>query len=131
MFWIGAFAVIIDTENRVLLRHRRDQDLWNLPGGRVRATEAPWEAVVREVKEEVGLRVKPVRIIDVSSKPSERELVLTFLCSVVRGKLTLSDEADEIAYFALEELPDNMSQRQRERLDGFYKNPDGVVGRYT
>jgi ADP-ribose pyrophosphatase YjhB (NUDIX family) len=67
-----------------------------------------------EVKEEVGLTVKPKRIIDISSKPLEREIVLTFLCSVVRGKPKLSDEADEISFFALTELPENISSRQRE-----------------
>jgi 8-oxo-dGTP pyrophosphatase MutT (NUDIX family) len=68
MFHSGAFAVIVDKERRVLWCHRRDQDLWNLPGGRVRAFEAPWEGVVREVKEEIGLTVKPKRIIDISSQ---------------------------------------------------------------
>jgi 8-oxo-dGTP pyrophosphatase MutT (NUDIX family) len=47
MFHIGAFAVILDKERQVLWCHRRDQDLWNLPGGRVRAFEAPWEGLVR------------------------------------------------------------------------------------
>jgi 8-oxo-dGTP diphosphatase len=85
----------------VLFCHRRDRDLWNLPRGKLENNEVPWEGVVREVKEEVGLTVKPKRIIDISSKPVQREIVLTFLCSVVRGKPKLSDEADEIAFFAL------------------------------
>jgi 8-oxo-dGTP diphosphatase len=128
MFTIGVFAVILDKERRVLFCHRRDQDLWNLPGGRVRASEAPWEGVVREVKEEIGLTVKPKRIIDISSKPVHREIVLTFLCSVVRGKPTLSDEADAIVFFSLSELPEKISPRQRER-EGFFQNPDGIVWR--
>jgi 8-oxo-dGTP pyrophosphatase MutT (NUDIX family) len=33
MFSIGAFAIIFDEDGRVLLCHRRDMDLWNLPGG--------------------------------------------------------------------------------------------------
>jgi 8-oxo-dGTP diphosphatase len=78
------------------------------------------EGVVREVKEEVGLTIKPKRIIDISSKPLHREIVLTFLCSVVRGKPTLSDEADEIAFFSLPELPEKISLRQRERVEDFF-----------
>ena len=53
MFTIGAFAVILDKERGVLFCHRRDRDLWNLPGGKLETNEAPWEGVVREVKEEV------------------------------------------------------------------------------
>lgn len=34
-FTIAAFAVILDELDRVLLCHRRDMDMWNLPGGGV------------------------------------------------------------------------------------------------
>lgn len=64
MFKIGVFGIIIDEQNRVLLCHRRDYDLWNLPGGGLEKNEAPWEGVVREVKEETGLRVKVESVKD-------------------------------------------------------------------
>jgi hypothetical protein len=35
----GAFAVIFDEHDRVLLCHRRDIDAWNLPGGAVEEVE--------------------------------------------------------------------------------------------
>ncbi len=41
MFTIGAFAIILDSQQRVLLCHRRDIDQWNLPGGGVMSGEAP------------------------------------------------------------------------------------------
>lgn len=46
MFSLGAFAVIFDPQGRVLLCHRRDMDMWNLPGGGVESGELPDEAVV-------------------------------------------------------------------------------------
>jgi 8-oxo-dGTP pyrophosphatase MutT (NUDIX family) len=36
------------------LCHRRDLDLWNLPGGGVQSGELPTEAVIRETQEETG-----------------------------------------------------------------------------
>ncbi len=57
MFTIGAIAIIFDAQGRVLLCHRRDLDVWNLPGGWVESRELPTEAVVREVREETGLEV--------------------------------------------------------------------------
>lgn len=57
MFAIGVSAVIFDARGRVLLCHRRDMDVWNLPGGVVESGELPTEAVVREAKEETGLEV--------------------------------------------------------------------------
>lgn len=50
MHTIGAFAVVLDKASRVLLCHRTDRDMWNLPGGRVEADESPWVAVLRESK---------------------------------------------------------------------------------
>src|SRR5262245_58989496 len=72
---VGAVAVILDAEGRVLLCHRRDCDLWNLPGGGMEAGETPWQAVVREVKEEVGLDVVVTRLAGVYSKPDRADLV--------------------------------------------------------
>ena len=37
----GVFALILNKERGVLFCHRRDLDLWNLLGGRLRANEAP------------------------------------------------------------------------------------------
>ncbi len=69
-FKLGAFAIILDTQQRVLLCHSRDLDLWNLPGGGVESGEAPWGAVVREVYEETRLRVGIERLAGIYSKRS-------------------------------------------------------------
>jgi hypothetical protein len=42
MWQLGAFCIIGDQNGPVLLSHRRDLDLWNLPGGGVEADETPW-----------------------------------------------------------------------------------------
>ena len=68
MFTIGAFGIITDEKDRVLLCHRRAFDLWNLPGGRVEVGESPWSALVREIEEETCLKVVPVHLSGVYSK---------------------------------------------------------------
>jgi 8-oxo-dGTP pyrophosphatase MutT (NUDIX family) len=52
---LGGFAVIVNANAEVLLDHRTDLDAWNLPERRVESCESPWDAVIREVEEEVGL----------------------------------------------------------------------------
>ena len=124
MFSIGAFAIIFDENGGVLLSHRRDFDAWNLPGGGVESRELPDEAVIREVKEETGLDVVMDRLVGVYGKVDKDELVFAFVCRVVGGELSLSDEADEHRYFAFDQIPPNTLRKQVERIhDARYSGP--------
>jgi len=67
--------------------------------------ETPWQAVIREVQEEVGLVVVVDRLLGVYAYPPRDDLVFSFLCTRIGGEVTESDEADAIDYFALEDLP--------------------------
>ncbi len=116
MFTIGAFAIIFNAQGHVLLSHRRDIDMWNLPGGGMESRELPTEAVIREVMEETGLEVCVERLVGVYSKVDKDDLVFAFVCQVIGGDLRLSDEADEHRYFAVDALPPNTLQKQVERI---------------
>ena len=113
---VGAFATIWTRDGRVLLLHRRDRDAWNLPGGRVEEGESPWDACVREVREECGLTVRVDTLTGVYAKPHKDELVINFDCVVLGGRPGPSDEADRVAYFRPESLPETLLLRQRERI---------------
>ncbi len=127
-FTIGAFAIILDEQRRGLLCHRRDIDVWNLPGGGIEAGEAPWEAVVREVREETGLRVAVQRLHGVYVKPERNDVVFSFVCTLRGGAPTRSDEANRIAWFAADRLPTNTSPKQRARvLDALSRGNDLVM----
>lgn len=115
-FTISGFGLIFDEENKVLLCHRRDYDLWNLPGGTMESGEAPWEGAVREVKEETGLDVEIVRLAGVYNKPEKNELAFSFICKITGGQLTLNEEADKIEYFNVNKIPTNTSPKQIARI---------------
>ena len=115
-FTIGVFAILFDADGRVLLCHRRDLDLWNLPGGGLEPGETPWDGVAREVEEETGLQVAVDRLAGIYSKPEVDEIVFSFVCRVVGGALAPTDEADRLEYFALDGLPQNTSRKQVERI---------------
>jgi 8-oxo-dGTP diphosphatase len=118
-FTIGAFAIITDSSNRILLCLRTDCNIWNLPGGAVESGEAPWDAVVREVNEETGLEVTVDRLIGLYSKPQDNDLVFSYQCRVVSGSITATAEAKEIAYFPLDELPENIISKQLARIHDY------------
>lgn len=124
MFTIGASAIITDEYRRVLLCHRTDRDFWNLPGGGVEHGETPWQAVVREAKEEVGLDVVVNKLLGVYKDPMRNDLVFSFACIIIGGALTLTDEADAIDYFAFEQIPTNTFENHIFRIRDFLNEPE-------
>ncbi|MFN2285790.1 MAG: NUDIX hydrolase [Anaerolineae bacterium] len=127
LYTIGAFAIIFDADGRVLLCHRRDMDLWTLPGGGMESGELPTHAVIREVKEETGLDVIVGRLVGVYGKPDRDDLVFAFACDVTGGQLTETDESDACRYFALDDIPLNTNPKQVERVYDAVKPADQPI----
>ncbi len=63
---ISVYA-IIEKSGKVLLTEDHYRSGWKLPGGGVRPKELLLDALVRETKEEVGLNIKPNRILHISN----------------------------------------------------------------
>jgi mutator protein MutT len=126
MFTLGAFAIILDDARRVLLCHRRDMDRWNLPGGGVLSGETPWQAVVREVQEEVGLEVKVNRLLGVYAYQPDDDILFSFLCTITGGQMMMSDEADAVGYFSLSELPATTHAHHLLRIQDAFEQPGQV-----
>jgi len=127
MFTVGVFAIILNKEKQILLCHRKDYDLWNLPGGKLEKGEVPWEGVAREVKEETGLNVKIKKLVGIYSKPEKNDIVFQFLCNIVGGRLRINDEADKIEYFSLDGIPKNTIPKQVERIKDYFKRDSELV----
>ena len=100
---IGAEAALFDADGRILLVRRTDDGHWCLPCGWVEPNELPAEAAVREAKEETGLDVRPLRLVDVfTRKPNSGHgphtaVAVVYLCEVVGGTLTARTRARRCA----------------------------------
>jgi len=84
-------AVIRDQEDRILLTQRPDDrhmgGLWEFPGGKIDDGEAPAEALVRELDEELGIKIKvdnPLTFA-VHEEAGLRILLLFFNASILLG----------------------------------------------
>jgi len=107
--------VVRDDRGRILLTKNADANSWTLPGGSIEPNESPKDAAVREMREETGLLVEPVRIIGVYGGPEYRVaypngdvasyVATVFECKVVSGKMTPDyEESLDIRYFSEAEL---------------------------
>lgn len=67
---MGAAVLFTDGEGRALLVEPAYKDYWEIPGGCVDADESPYDAAVRELKEELGMSVAPGRLLVVDWVPA-------------------------------------------------------------
>ena len=132
-FIIGVFTVVFDDQKRILLGHRRDMDLWDLPGGGMDHGELPNETAIREAKEETGMDIKIERLLGVFAfpPPKEKQIVFGFLGHVIGGKPTINNETDDVRFFAVDELPENISPRKQALIQMALNHPYEPVFRHT
>ncbi|HZN19286.1 MAG TPA: NUDIX hydrolase [Micromonosporaceae bacterium] len=59
-------AVVTDAAGRVLLcQQSQGHRFWGLPGGKIRSTESPIQAVIRDVREETGMEPEIVDLVGI------------------------------------------------------------------
>lgn len=86
---------------------------WSLPGGLVETGERLASAVVREIREETGLRVKPVmmfeifeRILrDARGRTQYHYVLVDYVCRVLNGKLRAGDDVSRAEWVPRKSVP--------------------------
>ena len=107
-----AADVIIVKHGKILLIKRNNEPfkgMWALPGGMVEDDETVEEGAIREAKEETGIDVKLESLVGVFSKPDRdpRGIVaITFSGTVAGGEITENDEAQDIQWHEVTNLPE-------------------------
>ena len=101
-----------DRKLKVLLVKRGGEPYkgeWALPGGFLRGDETAREGAVRELREETALVASAVGELGVFSKPDrdprERVITIAFYALVKPSKVVGGDDADEAAWFSIDNLP--------------------------
>jgi len=113
---LGANA-IITCNGKLLLEKRRDSDTWGLVGGGVKDSEEPLDAIAREIKEELGIRIpkdkfrklavygEPGRIAAYCDGSVWRMVVVVFALELDKEPdIILSAESRDMRFFSKEEL---------------------------
>ncbi|MHB1020981.1 MAG: NUDIX hydrolase [Acidobacteriaceae bacterium] len=111
---VGIGAVVLDG-SRVLLVRRGKEPLkgeWALPGGALELGETLVEGVIREVREETGLDIKPEALVEVFDRIYRNEngevqyhyVLVDWLCRFTGGELRCGDDADDARWVDHTEL---------------------------
>ena len=103
-----AIIVLIRREDKVLLVHARNfrGKFFGLVAGFVETGETLEEAVVREVHEEVGIKIKNIRYFASQPWPYPCGLMVGFTADYVSGDLHLQrSELDDAGWFDRDHLP--------------------------
>ena len=106
-----AAAVVLAQEGKILLVRRAvepEQGKWTLPAGFVEADEDPAEAARRECREETGLQVELLGLLDVihgKEHSSGASIVIVYEGKIRGGEIRPSDDVDAVTFFELGALP--------------------------
>lgn len=107
---VGVTCALFDEHGRILLNQRADNGKRCMPGGLAEVGESPFEVIEREVWEETGLRVQPIRLIGIFDSRKSRSTSplhiynVDLLCRKVGGELGLSNETVAFGYFTEAEV---------------------------
>lgn len=107
-------AIVTDDQDRVLLIHKTDNNLWALPGGGHDIGESISDTVVREVKEETGYDVVVERVTGLYTNPRHvmayddgevrQQFSIAFRARLAGGEAHTSSESKEVEWVAPTDL---------------------------
>jgi ADP-ribose pyrophosphatase YjhB (NUDIX family) len=115
---VGCGAIVFDSTDEILMI-KRPNGRWFYPGGFCDVGVSPAENVVREVREETGLIVTPVRMIGVIDSlklgsPARHLYSMLFYCRLDGGEIRPHPlEAMEAGFFPLDRLPEPLHNPNR------------------
>lgn len=112
---LGVGALIFDGENILLVERGREplKGYWSLPGGVLETGETLEQGVIREIREETGLEVKPLKVIEIFERiirdtqgtAEYHYVVIDYICRVTGGSLRAADDASRAAWVPRRLLP--------------------------
>ena len=111
---VAVGAIVFDNDRVLLVRRGQppSQDLWAIPGGRVKLGETLQEAAEREILEETGIRIRagePVYTFDYierdgTSRPRFHYVIVDLRADFIDGELRAGDDAADVRWVSAAEL---------------------------
>ena len=127
---IGVRGIIIDKKRILLIKRRAEPNrgFWSIPGGNIKLGERLIDAVEREVEEETGLKVRAIKIEEISEmikrdrdgRVKYHYIIIDYRTRILEGRLKAASDAQEAGWFTskkAEELKiSNITKRLLKKL---------------
>ncbi|MEA1980184.1 MAG: NUDIX hydrolase [candidate division Zixibacteria bacterium] len=123
----SAGAVIVENDKILLVKRAHPPKLnwWCFPAGFMEWDEHPSQTCIRELKEETGLDVKVNSLFDIYSgndDPRTNAILILYICDRIGGELTAADDALEVKFFHLDDLPEKIAFESHIQALADYNN---------
>ena len=122
---ITSNAIFVKKGKILFEKRRKDEDnyadLWALPGGHKRKKESSKKALIREMKEELGVKIKKTRFIgrfkDID--PTSKKLYShhVFLCLDCEGKIKKTYEQKKLKWLDADKIKKLKQKGKLRKLD--------------
>ncbi|MBN2215045.1 MAG: NUDIX hydrolase [Bacteroidales bacterium] len=120
---------------KILMVKETVDGLWSVPGGWADIGLTPFQVVTKEVREEAGLIVEPVRLLALLDKRSHAHppdlfhiYKIFILCHEKGGKMKPGMETSHVAFYGINELPPlsttRITEEQIKMLFDFRNHPE-------
>lgn len=110
--FIDKLAYIYLKDSKVLLTKSIGKDVWYVPGGKRETGESDEEALIREVREELSVELKPETIqrygvfeAQAHGKPEGTIVRMTCYTAGFTGELLAANEIEEISFLGYKDKP--------------------------
>lgn len=95
---------------------------WEIPGGRLKSGEDPFEGLKRETMEEIGLNIEilnPLKVHHFTRDDGQKIIMITFLCRPLSGAVNLSEEHSEHSWTHIDEAKDKIHPSFQDEIKLF------------
>ncbi|WP_131783366.1 NUDIX domain-containing protein [Legionella gresilensis] len=118
---IGVRALLIQDDEILLVKHTYQLG-WYTIGGGVEPGETPYQALQRELKEEVGVSLlAPAQLFAVYYSNNEKrdDYIVFYICQALQQEISYSAEIAEQQWFKLDHLPLDISPATKKRIEEY------------
>jgi len=123
-----ANLIVEDKDKNILLVKRvprgAETSLWSLPGGTKKKNEKIEDTLIREIQEELGLKIKQYRQFKTYKNIYQNKIVISYyFIGIIEQPIILNKkELSKYKWFSIKNIPDGLAYNQNQVLNDFVKS---------